>query len=306
MPRLRHNESRIVRVGFDHHYNNPEGGVSSMKLGAYIFPTAYTISMVDLARALEERGFESLFVPEHTHIPSSRRSPWPGGAELPREYSNTLDPFVGLAAAAAVTTTLRIGTGICLLTERDPIVTAKEVASLDLISGGRFELGIGAGWNAEEMENHGTVFDTRFKVMVDRCKAMQSIWENDEATYKGKFASFDAIWSWPKPVQSPLPVLLGGESVHTLRRVVDFCTGWLPRGRDFGDPQKEMTRLWKVADEAGRDRSTISVSLFGSAPDAEFLKRCADAGVNRALFTLPSEGRDQTLALLDRLRALMP
>ena len=182
-----------------------------MKIGFYYFATDYSMPVVEAARALEQRGFESLFLPEHTHIPVSRRTPWPGGAPLPKEYSHTLDPFVGLAAAAAATTTLRLGTGVCLLTERDPIVTAKEVATLDLVSGGRFEFGIGAGWNVEEMENHGTRFDTRFRVMVDRIKAMQAIWTQDEATYRGEFTNFEAIWQWPKPVQKPHPpVLLGG------------------------------------------------------------------------------------------------
>src|SRR5262245_15820494 len=183
--------------------------------GVLMFPTAYAIPPNRLAAAAEARGFESLFFPEHTHIPASRRTPWPGGAELPREYSHTLDPFVGLAAAAAATRTLRLGTGICLLTERDPIVTAKEVATLDLISGGRFEFGIGAGWNVEEMANHGTAFDTRFRVMVDRAKAMQAIWTEDEAAYHGEFTSFEPIWSWPKPVQKPHPpILLGGETKY--------------------------------------------------------------------------------------------
>ena len=208
-----------------------------MKIGAVIFPTDYSIAMTELAPALEERGFESLFVPEHTHIPTSRRSPWRGGPVLPPEYSHTLDPFVGLAAAAAVTSTLRLGTGICLVTERDPIVTAKAVSSLDLVSGGRFELGIGAGWNAEEMEHHGTRFESRFRVMEDRVKAMQAIWAADEASYEGEFTSFEPMWSWPKPVQKPHPpILLGGETVHTLRRVVDFCTGWFPRGALLPDP----------------------------------------------------------------------
>ena len=208
-----------------------------MKIGFYYFATDYSMPVVEVARALEERGYESLFVPEHTHIPASRRTPWPGGAELPREYSHTLDPFVALAAAAAATRNLRLGTGICLLTERDPIVTAKEVATLDLISDGRFEFGIGAGWNVEEMANHGTAFDTRFRVMVDRAKAMQAIWTQDEAAYHGEFTSFEPIWSWPKPVQKPHPpILLGGETKYTLRRVMEFCDGWFPRGRAFADP----------------------------------------------------------------------
>jgi probable F420-dependent oxidoreductase len=272
-----------------------------MKIGVFFFGTDYSMSVVELARALEERGFESLFLPEHTHIPVSRRSPWPGGAELPRQYSHTLDPFVALAAAAAATMTLRLGTGICLLTERDPIVTAKEVATLDLISGGRFEFGIGAGWNAEEMENHGTAFETRFRVMVDRAKAMQAIWTQDEASYQGEFTRFEPIWSWPKPVQKPHPpILLGGETRHTLRRVMDFCDGWFPRGRGFGDPEAEMRRLRSAAEEAGRDIRTVSTTLFGAEPEAGYLERCRAAGVDRALIGLPSEGRDAILPLLDQ------
>ena len=277
-----------------------------MKIGAYMFVTDYSIGIVDLAVAMEERGFGSLFVPEHTHIPASRLSPWPGGAELPKEYSHTLDPFVGLAAAATATKTLRLGTGIVLLTERDPIVTAKCVASLDLVSDGRFDFGIGAGWNAEEMENHGTAFDTRFRVMVDRAKAMQAIWTQDEATYEGEFTKFERIWSWPKPVQKPHPpILLGGETRHTLRRIMDFCDGWIPRGRNFDDPEAQMARFARYAEEAGRDVSTLQTHLFGAPANADFLERCAAAGVDSALLTLPSEGRDKILPLLDEYASLI-
>lgn len=273
-----------------------------MKIGVYFFSTAYAMPIDELARALEERGFSSLFLPEHTHIPTSRRSPWPGGAELPREYSNTLDPFVALATAAAVTKKLRVGTGICLLPQRDPIVTAKEVATLDLLSGGRFDFGIGAGWNAEEMENHGTEFDTRFKVMVDRAKAMKAIWTEDEAAYGGDFVQFDKIWSWPKPVQKPHPpILLGGETKYTLRRVVDFCDGWFPRPRGFQDPKTRMAEFKQVADAAGRDFSTLSTTLFGATPDGDYLKVCEEAGVDCALFQLKSEGSEALLPKLDDL-----
>ena len=271
-----------------------------MKIGFYYFATDYSMPVVEVARALEERGFELLFLPEHTHIPVSRRSPWPGGAELPRQYSHTLDPFVGLAAAAAVTSSLRLGTGICLLTERDPIVTAKEVATLDLVSNGRFEFGIGAGWNAEEMENHGTRFETRFRVMVDRAKAMQAIWTQEDAAYAGEFTRFEPIWSWPKPVQKPHPpILLGGESKHTLRRVMEFCDGWFPRGRGFAEPEVEMRRLRRFADEAGRDIRTVSTTLFGAPPEAAYLDRCRAAGVDRALLALPPEGRDKVMPVID-------
>jgi probable F420-dependent oxidoreductase len=277
-----------------------------MKIGFYYFATDYSMPLVEVARALEERGYESLFVPEHTHIPASRRTPWPGGAELPREYSHTLDPFVGLAAAAAATRNLRLGTGICLLTERDPIVTAKEVATLDLISGGRFEFGIGAGWNVEEMANHGTAFDTRFRVMVDRAKAMQAIWTQDEASYQGEFTAFEPIWSWPKPVQKPHPpILLGGETKYTLRRVMEFCDGWFPRGRAFSDPEAEMSRLRAAAEEAGRAIKTVSTTLFGTKPEKEYVAQCKAAGVDRALFALPPQGRDAVLPIMDKYTAFL-
>jgi probable F420-dependent oxidoreductase len=277
-----------------------------MKIGFYYFATDYSMPLVEVARALEERGYESLFVPEHTHIPASRRTPWPGGAELPREYSHTLDPFVGLAAAAAATRNLRLGTGICLLTERDPIVTAKEVATLDLISGGRFEFGIGAGWNVEEMANHGTAFDTRFRVMVDRAKAMQAIWTQDEASYQGEFTAFEPIWSWPKPLQKPHPpILLGGETKYTLRRVMEFCDGWFPRGRAFSDPEAEMSRLRAAAEEAGRAIKTVSTTLFGTKPEKEYVAQCKAAGVDRALFALPPQGRDAVLPIMDKYTAFL-
>jgi probable F420-dependent oxidoreductase len=277
-----------------------------MKIGFYFFATDLSMPLVELAQAVEQRGYESLFVPEHTHIPASRRSPWPGGAEIPQEYSHTLDPFVGLAAAAAVTKTLRLGTGICLLTEHDPIVTAKAVATLDLISGGRFEFGIGAGWNAEEMENHGTAFDTRFRVMVDRAKAMKAIWTQDEAYYEGEFTQFEPIWSWPKPVQKPHPpILLGGETKHTLRRVMEFCDGWFPRGRSGFEPQAEMTRLRQFAEEAGRDPATVSTTLFGTRPEAGYVEQCRAAGLDRVLFALPSKGRDAVLPLVDQYTAFL-
>ena len=277
-----------------------------MNIGIYIFATDYTIRIDELAREAEQRGFESLFVPEHTHIPASRRSPWPGGPELPREYWHTLDPFVALAVAAAATSTIRLGTGICLLTERDPIVNAKEAASLDLLSGGRFELAIGAGWNAEEMENHGTAFATRFRVMSERARAMKVIWAEEEPEFHGEFVDFDPIWSYPKPVQRPNPpILVGGETDHTLRRVVDWADGWFPRGRGGFDPAEGMARLKAIADEAGRPMDTINVSLFGAPPNREALDRAAEAGVTRAILALPSNDRDDVLRRLDRHAELL-
>lgn len=271
-----------------------------MKLGIYIFATDYTIRIDELAREAEARGFESLFVPEHTHIPAERRSPWPGGGDLPKEYWHTLDPFVSLMAAAAATKTLRIGTGICLLIERDPIVTAKEAASLDLLSDGRFELAIGAGWNAEEMENHGTAFPTRFRVMSERARAIKVLWTEEEPEFHGEFVNFDPVWSYPKPVQRPNPpILVGGETDHTLRRVVDWADGWFPRGRHGFDPVEGMERLRRIAGEAGRSMDTLSASLFGGPPRKETIDRAAEAGMNRVLLPLPSNDRDDVLRRLD-------
>ena len=276
-----------------------------MKIGVFIFSTEYSIRMVKLAQALEDRGFESLFVPEHTHIPVSRRTPFPGGEPLPREYSNTLDPFVDLATAAAVTNTLRIGTGICLVSQRDPIVTAKAVASLDLLSGGRFEFGIGAGWNQDELESHGTRYEDRFNVMVDRVKAMQAIWTGEEASYGGEFTRIEPAWSWPKPVQKPYPpVILGGETKYTLRRVMDFCDGWMPRGNYMADPSSVMETLRRYADEAGRDMGSIAVSVFRAQPKADYLAQCQEAGVMRVVLQLPSAGEDVVMPLLDEYAAL--
>ncbi len=279
-----------------------------MHVGVFIFPTEYAIRIDELARAAEERGLESLFVTEHTHIPTSRRTAWPGGGPLPKEYAYTLDPFVGLAAAAAVTTRLKLGTGICLVIEHDPIVTAKEVATLDLLSNGRVLFGVGGGWNAEEMENHGTAFPTRFRVMRERILAMKEIWTKDEAAFHGEFVNFDPIWSFPKPIQKPHPpILLGGESGHTLQRVVEFCDGWFPRGRGGVEPiLAGLGELRRRAAHAGRDPGTLSVNVFGASPEVSALRRSAEAGVTRVIRRLPSEGREGVLPLLDRYAKLMP
>jgi probable F420-dependent oxidoreductase len=272
-----------------------------MNIGVCMFFTDYAIRIDELAREAEARGFESLWVPEHTHIPVSRRTPFPGGSQLPKEYAHTFDPFISLMAAAAATKRLRIGTGICLVIERDTIITAKEVASLDALSGGRFEFGIGGGWNAEEMENHGTVFATRFKKLREQILAMKEIWTKDEAEFHGKLVNFDKIWSWPKPAQKPHPpVLLGGESAYTLQRVVDFCDGWFPRGRAAEIILPALKDLGERAAKAGRDMKTISVSVFGAKPDEATLETYAQAGITRAILRLPPDGRDAVLPLLDQ------
>jgi probable F420-dependent oxidoreductase len=276
-----------------------------MDYGVCIFATDYAIRIDELAREAEQRGFESLWVPEHTHIPTSRRSPFAGGT-LPKEYWHTLDPFVSLMAAATATRKLKVGTGICLIIERDPIVTAKEVASLDLLSGGRFLLGIGGGWNAEEMEHHGTAFKTRFRVLRERVLAMKEIWTKEEPEFHGEFVNFDPIWSYPKPVQKPHPpVLLGGESGYTLQRVVDFCEGWFPRGRNPEAVVTGMADLKARAARAGRDMKTISVSVFAAPAERAALDRFAEIGVTRAILRLPPEGRDTVLPLLDQWTKLI-
>ena len=277
-----------------------------MHIGAMIFATDYTIRTDELAIALEERGVESLFVPEHTHIPASRKSPWPGGADLPKDYWHTHDPFVSLAYAGAVTNNLKLGTGICLLSQREPIVTAKSVASLDMMSNGRLIFGIGGGWNVEEMEDHGVQYKTRFAQMREHVLAMKALWTEEEATFHGEFVNFDAAWAYPKPVQNPHPpVILGGETDYTLRRIVEYGDGWLPRARNGFDAKENLDRLARIAEEGGRDPSDLSVSVFGAPDDQSLLDGWAEAGITRALLTLPSEPRDDVLRRLDRYSAVI-
>lgn len=270
-----------------------------------MFPTDYAISAPDLARAMEERGFESVFFPEHTHIPASRLSPWPGGAELPKEYSHTLDPFVALGAAAAVTTKLKVGTGICLVVERDPITLAKEVASVDHLSNGRMLFGIGGGWNREEMENHGTDFSTRWSLMRERIEAMKQIWIQDEAEFHGKYVDFEPIWSWPKPVQKPHPpVIVGGNGERTLKRVINYGDEWMPIFRgNVEEFAPRIAELKKMAVEAGRGE--IPVGLFGAPTNPEKLNVLRDAGFSRFVFNMPPVQTSEALARLDELTKLM-
>jgi probable F420-dependent oxidoreductase len=255
-----------------------------MELGLAHFLTDYGMQPAELARRVEERGFESLFLPEHTHIPVSRETPYPGGDELPREYSHTVDPFVALAAAAAVTERLKVGTGVCLVIERDPIVTAKEVATLDHVSDGRFLFGIGAGWNREEMENHGTDPDTRFRRMRESVEAMKAIWTQDEAEYHGRMINFDPIWCWPKPVQKPHPpILVGGLGEKVLDRVVAYGDEWIPnRVKSPEELGERIAELQRRAEAAGR--AQIPVTVFGAKPELRLLERLKAAGVTRSLF----------------------
>jgi probable F420-dependent oxidoreductase len=272
-----------------------------MDFGVVMFATDFAIRVDELARAAEERGYESLWLPEHTHIPVSRTSPWPGGPVLPREYWHTHDLFVALATAAAVTTRLRVGSGICLLVERDPITTAKEVATLDALSRGRVLFGIGGGWNAEEMQDHGTEFRTRWRLLRERVLAMKRIWTEDEPSFEGEFVRFPKLWSWPKPVQRPHPpILLGGHTPRALERVVDYCDGWLPIGARAGDLLAKVTELRRLARDKGRDPDGISVSVYGAPMDENSLARLRDVGVGRAIFALPSAEAEVVLPLLDR------
>ena len=277
-----------------------------MHYGVVMFPTDYAIRPDDLARATEQRGFESLWVPEHTHIPASRKSPWPGGPNLPKEYWHSYDPFVALGMAAAVTTTLKLGTGICLVIERDPITMAKEVASLDHLSRGRFLFGIGGGWNAEEMANHGTAWKSRWRLLRERVLAMKAIWTEKEAQFRGEFVNFDQIWADPKPIQKPHPpIIIGGDGATTFDRVVEFGDGWMPINRPNKNPIERIPELRERLQKAGRDPRSVPVSLFFAPPKKPALDQLATAGVERAIFGLPSEPRDAVLPRLDALAKLI-
>jgi len=274
--------------------------------GVVMFPTEYAIAPDELARALEERGFESVWFPEHTHIPASRRTPWPGGPDLPRDYWSSYDPFVALTAAAAATRRLKLGTGICLVVERDPIVTAKAVATLDRLSGGRLLFGIGGGWNAEEMENHGTPFKMRWRLLRERVLAMKEIWTKHEAEFHGEFVNFEKIWADPKPLQKPHPpILVGGDGATTFDRVVELGDGWMPINRPNKNPVGRIPELRHRLEEAGRDPKSVPVSLYFAPPDRSKLDALAAAGVERAVFGLPSEPRDAALPRLDAYAAVM-
>lgn len=273
-----------------------------MKVGAFYFPTDYGINIAELARALEDRGFDSLFVPEHTHIPTSRKTPFPAGGELPKRYAHTHDPFVGLAFAAAATKMLKVGTGICLVPQHEPIVTAKAIASLDALSGGRFVFGIGAGWNVDEMENHGATYKTRFAIQREHILAMKEIWTKDEAAYHGKYVNFDPIWSWPKPHRkSGPPIILGGETDYTLQRVVEYCDGWFPRPRQGFTGALAVERLKKMADAKKRDFKSLTITVFGAPPDAAVLDEYQKAGIQDSLLAIPDLSRDEILKHLDKI-----
>jgi probable F420-dependent oxidoreductase len=265
--------------------------------GVALFPTDYSIQPAELARMVEEREFESLWFTEHTHIPVSRDTPYPGGGELPRHYSHTYDPFAALSVAAAVTEQIKLGTGVCLVTEHDPIVLAKEAASLDRLSGGRFQFGIGAGWNLEEMRHHGTDPSRRFKLMRERVEAIKAIWTEDEAQYHGEFVDFDPIWCWPKPLQRPHPpILVGGNGPKVLDRVLRYGDEWFPNRLPDG-VEGLKTRIDELRERAGRH---VPVSFFGAKPEARAVERLAWAGVDRLIYYVPPDASQREVeSLLD-------
>jgi probable F420-dependent oxidoreductase len=280
-----------------------------MEFGALMFFTDYAIPATEFAQALEARGFESVWAPEHSHIPTSRKSPWPGGGELPKVYYEAMDPFVSLTAAAVATKTLKVATGVCLVQQRDPIQTAKLVASIDRVSGGRFLFGVGGGWNAEEMADHGTEFRTRFKLMRERIEAMKEIWTKTKAEYHGEMVDFPEMMARPKPVQKPHPpILVGGAFPHAARRAVRYGDGWAPiagRGPD-GDVIELLPRYHQMLSEAGRDPQSVPVTLFGAPEDADRLARYRDKGIARVVVMLPSGKSDTILPILDRWAEVIP
>jgi probable F420-dependent oxidoreductase len=276
-----------------------------MQFGLTMFPAEYAINVTDLGRAVEAAGFESLFLPEHTHIPVKRETPWAGGGDLPREYYHTLDPFVALGAIAAVTSRLKLGTGICLVIQRDPIQLAKEVASVDVLSGGRFLFGVGVGWLREEIANHGVDLRTRTRLFGERMQAMQAIWDADAAEYHGRFVNFDPIHSWPKPVQKPRPpVLLGGDVPASMERVVEYADEWMPHPDRTDTPlAQRIAAFWEISQAAGRGR--LPVTLFGVRADPHLVDAYQSAGVSRCVFRLPAARADEVLPAIDQAAAVM-
>ncbi|EHK83175.1 flavin-dependent oxidoreductase, F420-dependent methylene-tetrahydromethanopterin reductase [Saccharomonospora azurea SZMC 14600] len=271
-----------------------------MKFGISTFVTDEGIRPTTLATALEERGFDSLFLAEHSHIPVSRETPYPDGGELPRPYYRTLDPFVALSAAAAVTETLLLGTGVALVVQRDVIHTANEAASLDLISDGRFVFGVGVGWNREEMRNHGTDPRTRGALLNEQLQAIKAIWTSEQAEFHGEHVDFDPIYAWPKPVRTPHPpIYVGGESPAAIERLAAHGDGWLPRGHT--EPEQIRSVLRSLAE---RGKSDVPVTIFAAGRDESRIEGWADVGVERVTFFLPTLPEAETLTALDELAAL--
>ena len=270
-----------------------------MRVGTFYFPVHYGIDMAELGRALEDRGFDSLFVPEHTHIPASRKTPFPAGGDLPKRYAHSHDPFVALSFAAAVTKKLKLGTGICLLPQRDPIVTAKAVASLDHLSGGRFVFGVGFGWNADEIEDHGVEMRNRRDVAREHVLAMQRLWADDVARFEGERVHLPPSWSWPKPTQKPWPpVMVGGAAGPTLfAHVAEYADGWIPIGG--AGVREALPQLHRALEEAGRDPATVRVIPFGTVPDPGKLEYYASIGIDEVVLRVPAGDRDAVVPVLD-------
>lgn len=279
-----------------------------MRIGAAMFFTDYSMHPADLARALEARGFDSLWAPEHSHIPVQGASDFPSGGAIPKKYYDAMDPFVSLTAAAAATNTLLVGTGVCLVPQRDPIQTAKQVASLDRISNGRFLFGVGNGWNAAEMANHGTDFKTRHKLARERIEAMKAIWTQSKAEYHGELVNFDPIMAWPKPVQTPHPpILVGGAFPYGVRRALRYGDGWMPhRARPtYPDVSDLLPQFRALVEEAGRDPASLPVTIWGAKEDMALLERDRGRGVARLVVSLDSAGADTILPELDRWAELI-
>ncbi len=268
-----------------------------------MFFTEYSVRPDALARAMEERGFESVWVPEHSHIPLSRLSPYPSGGPLIRPYYDIMDPFLVLNAAAAATTTLKIGTGVCLVNQRDPIHLAKAVSTIDQLSGGRFLFGVGNGWNQDEMEDHGTVFASRHKLVRERIEAMKRIWTEDEPEYRGELVRFDKMNQWPKPKQKPYPpVIVGGAYPYAARRAIRYGNGWIPRADRLEQDGVGVVidRFRQMATEAGRDPASLPISIFRVPEEIDRLRYCQEIGVDRIVFSLPAEKEDGIMPILDR------
>jgi len=279
-----------------------------MKFGASMFFTDYSMGPAELAVALEERGFDIVWAPEHSHIPTSRKSSFILGSELPKRYYDVMDPFVTLTAAAMATRTLKVGTGVCLVAQRDPIQTAKLVASIDQVSGGRFVFGVGNGWNEDEMENHGTAFATRHKRARENIEAMKEIWTRSKAEYHGEFVNFEPMMAWPKPVQKPYPsILVGGAFPYSARRAIRYGDGWMPQVTERSPtPLIELIpKFRQMCAEANRDPDKMDISIGGQSPDADLAKRYRDAGVNRVSTSLPSEKAGTILPILDEWVAVV-
>ena len=276
-----------------------------MEIGLSIFATADSIHPVRLGREAEARGFESLFFIEHTHIPSSRKTPYPLGGDLPSIYWQAYDPFVGLAQVAAVTTQLRVGTGICLVPEHHPLALAKRIASLDSLSNGRFIFGIGAGWNAEELENHGVKFKDRWAVTRESILAMKEVWTKKDAAFHGRFVNFDAVWSEPKPVQRPHPpILIGASSRQAIERVAEYADGWMPIMGSC-DMAERLAQLAQACAKRNRDVRKLDVSVFAAPTAPGELDKLAKLGVRRVILPLPTQDESKILAILDRYAPLV-